>query len=328
MLTRRAMLHRTGVAGVAAFALRNRAAHSEPRSAVDFDVPRGACDCHVHVFGDPKKFPFAPSRAYTPPEASIEELLALQNALRLDRVVVIQPSVYGVDNSCTVDAVRRLGSRARGIAVIDRATSRTALEEMAGIGIRGIRLNLQTGSGGRVDPALARGALETAVEQIRDLHWHIQIFTRLAVIDALKEPLEQLPFPVVFDHFGSATATLGPNQPGIDALIDLLASGRAYAKISAAYRISLRAPDYADATPVAQRLVAANPDRIVWGSDWPHPNGDNARGKPFGAIAEPFPIDDGLVFDQLPKWVPDPALRRKILVDNPARLYGFDPIAP
>jgi predicted TIM-barrel fold metal-dependent hydrolase len=321
------MLHQVGAAGAATLALRSRAAWSADRSAVNFDVPRGACDCHVHIFGDPKKFPFAASRAYTPPGASMEELLALQRALHLDRVVVVQPSVYGIDNSCTVDAVRQLGARARGIAVIDKSITRTALEEMAGIGIRGIRLNLETSSGGRFDPVAARAVLEGAAEQIRGLNWHIQMYTRLAVIEALREPLAQLPFPVVFDHFGRAMAALGPSQPGIDVMLDLVRTGRAYVKISGAYRISERAPDYADATPIAQLLVGTNPDRLVWGSDWPHPNGDNARGKPLEAIADPFPIDDGLVLNQLPKWVADPAVRKKILVDNAARLYGFEPVA-
>ncbi len=326
MPTRRNMIFGSGLGGLAALALQHRAAWSAERTEVDFDVPPGACDCHVHVFGDPNRFPFAPARTYTPPQASIDELLGLQRALHLDRVVVVQPSVYGIDNSCTVDAVRRLGARARGIAVIDKTITRTALQDMAGAGIRGIRLNVEATGGGRFDPMAARAALAVAAEQIHDLGWHIQIFTRLAVIAALKDAVEQLTFPVVFDHFGRAMADLGPQQPGIEALVDLLASGHAYVKLSAAYRISDRAPDYSDATPIAQRLVKANPERILWGSDWPHPNGDNARGKPLSAIAEPFPIDDGLVFDQFPRWVPEAALRRKILVDNPARLYGFDTV--
>jgi predicted TIM-barrel fold metal-dependent hydrolase len=325
MLTRRKALHQIGAAGVAAATLRPREADSAERSAVAFEVPRGACDCHVHVFGDPAVFPFAANRAYTPPGASIDELLALHRALHMDRVVVVHPSPYGTDNSCSIDAVRRLGARARGIAVIDKATTRTAIEEMAGIGFRGIRLNLESGSGGRFDPSAARAALDAAAEQIKGLNWHVQFYTRLPVIEALHDHLAQLPFPVVFDHFGRATAALGPSQPGIDPMLDLLKRGQAYIKISGAYRISEKTPDFVDATPIAQLLVRTNPDRIVWGTDWPHPNG--GRGKPVTEISEPFPIDDGLVLNQLPKWVPDAATRKKILVDNPARLYGFEPIA-
>jgi predicted TIM-barrel fold metal-dependent hydrolase len=294
------------------------------RTAVNFDVPRGACDCHVHVFGDPAKFPFAEKRIYTPPEASVEQLLDLQGALKLERVVVVQPSVYGSDNSCTVDAVRRLGARGRGVAVIDQSTTRASLQEMNAAGIRGVRLNLETNTAGRFDPAAAKALLDTTAEQINGLGWHIQMYTRTSIIAALKEHLAKLPFPVVFDHFGRADPALGTSQPGFDALTDLVKSGDAYVKISGAYRVSQKAPDYADVTPLAQALVQANPDRIVWGTDWPHPNSDHGRGKPLSEISPPFPIDDGLLLNQLVKWVPDAALRKKILVDNPARLYGFD----
>src|SRR6266480_4310001 len=147
MLTRRGMLYQMGATGVSLAAMgASGAPGAMPagRTAVTFDVPRGACDCHVHVFGDARIFPFAPQRTYTPPAASVEELAELQTALGLDRVVIVQPSVYGADNSCTLDAIRRLGPKARGIAVIDNATSTAALDEMAEIGIRGVRLNLET----------------------------------------------------------------------------------------------------------------------------------------------------------------------------------------
>jgi len=280
----------------------------------------------VHVFGDPAKFPFATKRIYTPPQASVEELLQLQKDLHLDRVVVVNPSVYGTDNACTVDAVRRMGARARGIAVIDKTTPRAALDEMAAAGVRGIRLNLQTNTAGKFEPSAAKGVLDDVAKQIDGLNWHVQIYTGLDVIAAMKDHVGQLPFPLVFDHFGRAEASKGASQPGFDVLLALVKSGHAYVKISGSYRVSEKAPDFADATPLAQALVAANSDRIVWGTDWPHPNSDAGRGKPLTEISEPFPIDDGLLLDQLPKWVPDAALRKKILVDNPARLYGFGPI--
>jgi len=151
------------------------------------------------------------------------------------------------------------------------------------------------------------------------------MYVALSVISTLKDYFAQLPFPVVFDHFGQPKAPLGVEQPGFANLIDLVKSGQAYVKISGAYRVSNKAPDYADATPLAKALVAANPDRIVWGTDWPHPNGASARS--IAEIAMPFPIDDGLLLNELGKWVPESATRRKILVDNPARLYGFEPAA-
>jgi predicted TIM-barrel fold metal-dependent hydrolase len=327
MLTRRIMLHHLGAAGVSAAALRAGiadAAMPSERSAPNFEVPRGACDCHVHVFGDPAKFPFAEKRVYTPPGASIEELLQLQSSLHLDRVVVVQPSVYAADNSCTVDAVRRMGARARGVAVVDKSTPSAALEDMAAAGIRGVRLNLETNSAGKFDPDSAKALLDATAQQIGGRGWHVQFYARLTTIAALKDHFAQLPFPLVFDHFGRATAADGLNQPGFDALLDLVKSGRAYVKISGAYRCSDKAPDYADVMPLAQALVKANPDRIVWGTDWPHPNSDAGRGKPLTDITAPFPIDDGLLFNQMAKWVPDTGTRKKILVDNPARLYGFE----
>jgi predicted TIM-barrel fold metal-dependent hydrolase len=281
----------------------------------------------VHVFGDPAVFPFAERRIYTPPPASVEQLLGLQRDLQLDRVVVVQPSVYGADNACTVDAVRRMGARARGVAVIEKATPRAALEEMARAGIRGVRLNLETNTADRFDPSDAKALLDATAEQIRDLGWHVQIYTRTSVIAALKDHLSRMPFPVVIDHLGRGNPAQGPSHPDFVALLDLVRAGCVYVKISGAYRVSEQAPEFAEVTPLAQALVAAHPDRIVWGSDWPHPNSDFGRGKPLTEISPPFPIDDGLLLNQLPKWVPDPALRKKILVDNPARLYGFDPIA-
>jgi predicted TIM-barrel fold metal-dependent hydrolase len=328
MLSRRAMLGRVGAAAGAAWAMRaGVAVGAASRAAVDFEIPRGACDCHVHVFGDPAKFPFAEKRIYTPPQASVEQLLELQRDLHLDRVVVVQPSVYGADNACTIDAVRQMGARARGVAVIDKATSRKALEEMAAAGIRGVRLNLETNSAGRFDPADAKVLLDATAEQIRGLGWHVQIYTRTSVVTALKDHLAGMSFPVVIDHFGRGNPAQGPSQLDFAALLDLVRSGAVYVKISGAYRISEKVPDFAEVTPLAQALVAANPDRIVWGTDWPHPNSDYGRGKPLTEISPPFPIDDGLLLNQLPKWVPDAALRKKILVDNPARLYGFAAVA-
>jgi predicted TIM-barrel fold metal-dependent hydrolase len=315
MITRRGMLH-AGAALIAAGLDRAVGAAPTVRTAVDFDVPRNACDCHVHVF-EPARFPYANERVYTPPEASLDDLRDLQAALRFDRVVVVQPSVYGTDNSCTLDAVRRLGARARAVAVIDLSTPAAALDAMAAAGVSGVRLNFETL--GETDPAAIRHHLAAVAERIRIRNWHVQLNTNLAVVAALKDDLAALPFPVVIDHFGRAKAALGPGQPGFGALLDLVKSGRAYVKISAAYRASEKAPDFPDAAPIAQAIVAANPDRVVWGSNWPHPG----RGRTASDIAPPYPNDDGLLLNQLPKWVPDAAIRRKILVDNPARLYGF-----
>jgi predicted TIM-barrel fold metal-dependent hydrolase len=271
----------------------------------------------VHIF-DPAGFPYANERVYTPPTASLQDLRDLQTALHFDRVVIVQPSVYGTDNSCTLDAIRKLAPRARGVAVIDHTTSASALDDMAAAGIRGVRLNFETA--GESNPDAIRRGVAAVAEQVRTRNWHVQFNTSLSVIAALKDDFAALPFPVVFDHFARAKAALGPSQPGFEALLALVKSGRAYVKISAAYRTSDKAPDFPEALPLAQALIAANPDRIVWGSNWPHPG----RGATRADIAPPYPNDDGLLLNQLPKWAPDAAIRRKILVDNPARLYGFE----
>jgi predicted TIM-barrel fold metal-dependent hydrolase len=292
------------------------------RSSANFAVPKDACDCHVHVFGPVSRFPYAASRTYTPADASVEELQQLQSDLHLGRVVLVQPSVYGTDNAAHVDAARRLGPRARIVAVIDETISDGALEELHRAGTRGIRVNLHTA--GVDDPGEARQRLRKAASRIAGLGWHVQAYAKLSVISALRDEMAALPVPLVIDHFGGADAKLGVGQPGFDALLDLARSGKAYVKLSAPYRSSVKRPDFADVKPLARALIDANPDRMVWGSDWPHPGGSSRTEKTRLDEIEPFfPEDDGGTLNLLPLWAPDEALRHKILVDNPARLYGY-----
>jgi predicted TIM-barrel fold metal-dependent hydrolase len=287
-------------------------------SAVAFDVPKGACDCHTHVFGPDEKFPLSPERRYTPGAASIADLEALHRLLHIDRVVVVHPSPYGADNACTVDAVRRMGARARGVAVIDDKTSDAELATMHDAGIRGVRVNLE--SSGVNDPAAAGRRLQYASSRVARLGWHVQTYTNLAVLTPLTKAIMRLPTPLVVDHFGLAQAALGTAQPGFAELLSLLRSGKIYVKISAAYRIS-QMPDHADAAPMARAIIDANPDRVVWGTDWPHPGG-GSRGDP--AAVEPFRgIDNGAALNRLASWTRDSKELAKILVDNPARLYQF-----
>jgi predicted TIM-barrel fold metal-dependent hydrolase len=294
---------------------------SQPSTRVRFKVPAGACDCHTHVFGDPARFPFAAGRTYTPERASVAEMRRLHRALHVTRVVVVQPSVYGTDNACTLDAVGQLGSRARAVVVVDDAISAAELDRMHAGGARGVRINLATSN--QTNPSVARRRLQRAVEQLKGRPWHIQIYTTLPVIDAIKDQVMQSPIPVVFDHFGGAQASAGTTQTGFDSLVGLVRSGKAYVKISGAYRSSSLRPDYADVAPLAKALIAANPQRILWGSDWPHPDSVRADGRAPTDIAPLIQIDDGRLLNQLPVWAPDAALRRTILVDNPARLYGY-----
>lgn len=302
-----------------------RAVLGSAQSVPAFDVPRGACDCHVHVFGPRERFPFSPERVYTPGPASLEDLQALHRALGVDRVVIVQASVYGADNRCLVDALHRLGGRARGVAVVDEAAGEDELHAMGRAGVRGARVNLQ--SAGRDDPAAARDALRRAAERVAPLGWHVQLYTNLTLLAALHEAVLALPVPLVVDHFGLADPAQGVTQAGFDVLLSLVRSGRGYVKLSAAHRLS-RAPDHADVAPLARALIEANPQRVLWGTDWPHTGGGSGRrAAPARDGIEPFqPVDDGRGLDRLNRWAADPLQLRRILVDNPARLFGFAPV--
>ncbi len=325
MISRRNVLVGTAATAAVVFgrrATRVLAVASQPVTPVNFEVPSGACDCHTHIFGDPLRFPFASGRAYTPEPASIEEMRALHRALRTDRVVIVHPSVYGTDNACTIDAIQQLGSRARGVAVIDDKTPEAVLDQMARAGVRGIRINLETA--GVTDPAIARQRFQTAVDRVKGRGWHIQLNTRLSVVEGLKDLFMAAPVPVVFDHFVRSLASQGVEQPGFGVVLDLVRTGRAYVKVSAPYNISAKPPDYPDVSPLAKALIAANPQRVLWGTNWPHPPDVSERtGRKPTDVSPLRQTDDGRVFNQLAVWAPDPAQRRTILVENPARLYGF-----
>ena len=322
MFTRREIVLGAVTAGAAALTWKPNAvlaSASQPSTPVNFAVPEGACDCHVHTF-DPVHFPFSPSRPYTPEPVSVDELLSLHRALHMSRETVVQTTVYGTDNAGVLAAIKQLGSRSRGVAVIDEKTPNSALDEMDRAGIRAIRLNLETA--GQTDPEFARRRFQSAVDRIKDRKWHIQIYSRLSVIEGIKDRIAAAPMPVVFDHFAGTQAALGIEQPGFNSLLGLLQSGKVYVKISAPYRSSKLAPDYPDVAPIAKALVAANPQRILWGSDWPHP-GIPVPGRSLSEITPFFRIDDGQVLNLLPTWVPDAAVRKTILVENPAKLFGF-----
>jgi len=321
MLTRRGILLASVAAGVAMKTRYALATAAQPATPVNFEVPAGACDCHTHIHPDPAKFPFFAGRVYTPELASPEEMSALHKALHMERVVIVTPSVYGPDNSPTLFGMKARGAAARGVAVIDDKTSESDLDAMGKAGFRGIRLNLATG--GVSDPNVGRQRFQAAVERMKARGWHIQLFTSLAMISAIKDLVATAPMPIVFDHFGGAQAALGVDQPGFADLLELVKSGKAYVKISGAYRASKLGPDYPDAAPLAKALIAANPDRIIWGTDWPHPDSVTPPGKQVTDVTPLFQIDDGRLLNQLPVWAPDAGIRKKILVDNPTTLYGF-----
>jgi predicted TIM-barrel fold metal-dependent hydrolase len=282
------------------------------------DMPVGACDCHVHVIGPAAQYPMAPQRAYTPPEASPADLVAMRRRLGISRNVLIQPSFYGTDNRCMLDAMALLGDTTRGVAVVAPDIADAELAKLDAQGVRGIRLNLE--SGANRDPKAATAALDEMAKRITALGWHIQIYAALPVIAAVADRIAALPVNVVIDHFGLAQAKDGVDQRGFAALLELVRSRRVYVKLSAPYRIS-QAPGYTDAAPIARALIAAGPDRMLWGSDWPHTDRVPGHGP---LELHPFrTIDDPAALGLLKEWCGDKDVEQTILVETPARLYRF-----
>jgi len=315
MITRRDFVLGAAAAGTLLHTRLGFAKASQPSTPVNFDVPAGACDCHTHIHGDPAKYPWFPGRTYTPEMALPEEMTALHKALHIQRVVIVTPSVYGTDNSATILGMQARGKDARGVAVIDDKTTDAELDRLAKLGFKGIRLNLSTA--GVNDPNIARQRFLAAAERVKSRNWHVQLNTTLPVIAAMKDALAASPVPIVFDHYGNANEALGVQQPGFSDLADLVKSGKAYVKISVT---AGPRQNYAYFTPLAQMLIAANVDRCVWGTNWPHPNSVNGSTE---KVTPLWQVDDGLVLNLLPVWAPDAVTRKKILVDNPARLYEF-----
>ncbi len=282
-------------------------------------LPAGACDSHTHVFLDPRAYPWSPARRYTPPPAPIEALAAWHDALGIARVVVVQPSVYAADNAATLQALRVLGpERARGVAVLDAAATDAELQAMHALGVRGVRVNLEIDRAS--DAAEATAQLRETAARVAPLGWHVQVYANLPLLAACQSVLRALPVSVVLDHYAGAHASGGPDQPGLHAVLALVAEGRAYVKLSAPYRLSAAA-GHADMAPIARAFIAAGPDRMLWGSDWPHPQ-PGSRPHPHD-ISPPFAVDSAQVLAALRAWTPDARTFDRILADNPARLYGF-----
>jgi predicted TIM-barrel fold metal-dependent hydrolase len=281
------------------------------------DMPAGAIDCHNHIVGPQTKYPMAANRAYTPPEASVSQLRSLRTILGVQRNVIVQPSFYGFDNTCLVDALTELGASARGIAVVPQDVSDAELRRLAAKGVTGVRLNLATA--GVRDPKVAIDAINAFAPRFVPMGWHIQINTGLPVVAAIAPAVADLKVPVVFDHMSNLEAAKGVDQPGFGALVELVKGRNTYVKLSAPYNLSKRA-DWADVAPFAKALIAAGPDRMLWGTNWPHPG--NGR----GAITQITPyqvVDNPKLLIAFAQWCPDAAMRKTILVDTPQRVYRF-----
>jgi predicted TIM-barrel fold metal-dependent hydrolase len=280
----------------------------------------GICDCHTHVFPPSSQFPFAGNRHYTPDTATVESLLSMHRRIGVERVVIVHPSPYGDDNSSLLWAMRTIGKNARGVAVISDTTNTEMLNTLHQGGVRGTRLNLETV--GQNDPSVAQAQLLRTAKQVAPLGWHIQMYTNLGVITGLHDTIMQSAATVVIDHFGRLNAKAGLNQPGFDALLSLVRSGKVYVKLSAGYRVS-EERDYTDLDPFAQALIAANPDRMLWGTDWPHPFPPKGTVRNPDVIEKAHPEDNVAAIQRVVRWAGTKDITRKILVDNPARLYDF-----
>jgi predicted TIM-barrel fold metal-dependent hydrolase len=272
-------------------------------------IPAAACDCHMHIF-DPR---FDPSPHWTrrPPDAPVAAYRALQRRLGTQRTVVVNPSTYGIDNECTLDALAEMGrAAARGIAVVPTEVSERELTRLADAGIVGVRVNFVSPQSWGVTTV---EMLKTLARRVQPLGWHVQVFMLGAQIVEARDVLQSLPVPVVIDHLGRVPHPGGTLDPAFDAIVRLLDSGRVWIKLSGAYMDSVvGGPSYADIAPVAREFARRAPERMVWGSDWPHTTATT-------------PVDDADLLDVLGEWAPSAELRHRILVQNPEVLYGFEP---
>jgi 2-pyrone-4,6-dicarboxylate lactonase len=270
----------------------------------EFKLPPGACDTHCHVFGPGSRFPYAENRRYTPPDAPSEKLAALHRHLGISRAVLVQASAHGTDNRAMLDAIAHDPDDRRGVAMVDTSISDEELRRLDDGGVRAVRYNFVRHLGGAPDYAVIRAM----ARRIAPLGWHLVLHLDAEDLVDHEAFLLSLDIPYVIDHMGRVAASEGLKQRPFVRLLELMRAPLACVKISGAERVSSQGHDFADAIPFARELVACAPDRVLWGTDWPHPN---VRAMP----------DDGDLVDVLPRLVPDEATRTKVLVDNPTRLY-------
>jgi len=280
------------------------------------DVVAWGCDTHVHVIGDTTQYPMVLDRHYTPGPASTAELQKHLTGQALGRVVIVQPSVYGTNNQCLLDALSALGPNARGIAVLDENITASALQDMDARGIRGVRLNFESSANHEIHHLQA--ALNHWAPRIASLGWHIQVYAPFEMIAACALTIKALPTPVVLDHF-ALWPSAEPNTSAERALLQLLTEGHVYIKLSASYRLpTLRAHDLQQ---IAHRLLQAQPERLLWGSDWPHTNRE--PGVHHHLVSRYRAISSTQLLGERAQWLNTPRLQHQVLVTNPAKLYRF-----
>lgn len=268
--------------------------------------PPGATDCHAHIFGPQDRYPLLPRTHFVPPVCTLADYVKMLRTIGCERAVLVQPSVYGTDNTAIEEALQSDEFPLRGVAVVSADVTDRELERLHAIGFRGIRVNTASAT-----PGLKLEDAARIAERIKALGWHLQFFVNVTENPGIADVLADLPVNIVIDHFGRVAARDGLDAPPFRALLRLLKREHCYAKLMGPYFVS-DAPGFPDVAPFARAMVATAPDRIVWGTDWPHPS-----------AKEKLP-NDGDLADLLAVWVPDEAARKRILVDTPQRLYGFD----
>lgn len=278
-----------------------------------------ASDCHVHVFGERHNYPMAQDRHYTPDQANIQALHAHMQACAIQRVVLVQPSVYGSDNRCMLDAMASLGEAARGVAVIEPNSPPSLLEQLAKQKVIGLRLNLE--SSGQRESDQAQQQVAAWLPELKRLGMHLQVYAVFDTIVASLPWLDQLGIPIVLDHFAMIACDTPEAHPGIRAICDRLSSGQYYVKLSAPYRIAGTHLPQEQVTQLAQRLIQSNPQRCLWGSDWPHTNREPGLDRLEVSRFRSIPSDS--LNQQWSDWMPDAITRKQILHLNPQELYGF-----
>jgi predicted TIM-barrel fold metal-dependent hydrolase len=273
--------------------------------------PPGAWDSHFHLFGPSDKFPYQPGRAYTPPDAPVERLIALLDHLGFTNGLVVQGNAHVYDNRVVLDALERFPQRLRGVAITDTRVTPETLRDWHKLGMRGLRFHLMAQKPGYVR-GVGLDVFEVFRKTMAELGWVMQIFCDWQVMGDMAPTLRAIArdMPVIVDHYMMMPAACGVGDPNFQALLRLVGEGAAHVKVSAPYRVSTQFPDYADARALHEALVAANPERLMWGTDWPHPS-----------IAADVMPDDGHLLDLFMDWTPDEAVRRKILVETPQRLF-------
>ena len=276
-----------------------------------FEFPPFACDCHAHICGPQRVYKYISERIYSPPDALLPEYGRVLHTLGCTRAVLVQPSFYGADNSAMLAAMKIAGPAFRGVAVIADTATTHELEAMHAAGIRGARVNIVDVREGK--GKLPIGRITSLADRIKPFGWHIEFLVHVDEFPDLDATLGRLPVDVVFGHLGYVKTEKTLAAPGFQALLRLLRGGRAWVKFTGPYRISSQALPHADTDAFAHALLATAPDRIVWGTDWPHV---------LTKWTIPMP-NDGAIADLLMNWIPDAALRRRVLVENPATLYDF-----